>query len=168
MNVKCKNCGKEFKTKPSRVSDEKAKYCSLECCRAHCRGENHPLWIGSLANDETKHKRARRIYKLNLQCQDCGKEAVDRHHIDGDGGNNTPENIAFLCRRCHELRDGRLKAFLLEWRKKPQPPKICSVCGRPSKPLSNGRCKTCYEHKRVYGIERSSGIGFVAALRSLT
>lgn len=37
---------------------------------------------------------------------------MDRHHRDDDTTNNTPHNIAFLCRACHMAVDGRLALFV--------------------------------------------------------
>lgn len=49
-----------------------------------------------------------------------------------------------LCRRCHMREDGRLRAFVLLARsRKIQPPKPCTTCGRPSKPLRRGLCSRC-------------------------
>lgn len=42
-------------------------------------------------------------------CEGCGRPGLDRHHIDGDPLNNSPENIVVLCRRCHMEQDGRLE-----------------------------------------------------------
>jgi hypothetical protein len=54
------------------------------------------------------HEFARRWFPLPSLCDDCSvAPPVDRHHVDGDPTNNVLENIAFLCRRCHQKRDGR-------------------------------------------------------------
>jgi hypothetical protein len=54
------------------------------------------------------HAFARRWFPLPDLCEDCLiAPPLDRHHIDGDSLNNAAENIAFLCRRCHQKRDGR-------------------------------------------------------------
>jgi hypothetical protein len=51
---------------------------------------------------------ARRWYPMPDLCEDCHTAPpLDRHHVDGNTNNNAPENIAFLCRRCHQKRDGR-------------------------------------------------------------
>jgi 5-methylcytosine-specific restriction endonuclease McrA len=35
-------------------------------------------------------------------CEDCFYAAArERHHVDGDPRNNTPENVRLLCRSCH-------------------------------------------------------------------
>ena len=56
------------------------------------------------------HKRAQRLYKLG-PCEKCGAAGRDRHHRDGNQFNNAPENVAILCRRCHQLEDGRFAAL---------------------------------------------------------
>jgi 5-methylcytosine-specific restriction endonuclease McrA len=44
-------------------------------------------------------------------CVSCGAERSERHHIDGDTRNNTPENVISMCRKCHMREDGRLEQF---------------------------------------------------------
>lgn len=43
-----------------------------------------------------------------VECESCGAEAVDVHHIEnrGMGGSktkDTPENLMALCRTCHDM-----------------------------------------------------------------
>lgn len=123
--------------------------------RPTVRGENHPCWKGNSARSETKRARAQRAYALE-SCEKCGEPATDRHHIDGDTGNNERTNIMLLCRRCHMEIDGRLSNFRSHSAslRGPQPPKICTNCGRLAKPLRKGRCHSCNEYLRRYGIER--------------
>lgn len=66
---------------------------------------------GDKAGVKAGRSRALRTYpELPSACQDCGVtgQRLDRHHIDDNTLNNSPENIAFVCRRCHMVRDGRL------------------------------------------------------------
>lgn len=56
------------------------------------------------------HKRAQRLYQMG-DCEKCGDLGRDRHHRDGDQMNNVPENVAILCRRCHQREDGRYDAL---------------------------------------------------------
>lgn len=123
-------------------------------CSPLIRGENHYAWKGDGALETTKRERAQAMYGLGA-CVRCGKKATDRHHIDGDTGNNAPENIEILCRRCHMEIDGRL-ARLVEvgTSREPAPPKPCSNCARLYKPLRRGRCHACNEYLRRRGIER--------------
>ena len=119
------------------------------------RGSDHPAWRGDDAHPVTKRARAQRRYRLD-KCEKCGRPAMDRHHIDGDTGNNDRENILLLCRRCHMKGDGRLDIFISHSRSQlgPQPPKRCQNCGRLKKPMRRGRCHACNEYKRRNGRER--------------
>lgn len=74
-------------------------------------GSKHPAWRGDAARPETKRSRAQRQFKLG-SCELCQKAATDRHHKDGDTGNNSKRNVQMLCRRCHMEADGRLPKFL--------------------------------------------------------
>jgi len=62
--------------------------------------------------------KARRIFwdrhdRYEYTCPDCGRgqqelrNQFEVHHIDGDPGNNDPENLVGLCRPCHNLREGK-------------------------------------------------------------
>ena len=118
------------------------------------RGEDHPAWKGNGASTTTKRSRAQKKFSLHA-CELCGANATDRHHKDGDTGNNARSNIARLCRRCHMSVDGRLANFLLpENRLQPQEAKPCGNCGRPSKPLRKGLCHACNEYQRRQGAPR--------------
>lgn len=120
------------------------------------RGKDNPGWRGDAASDETKRQRCRRRYAIGL-CDSCGLPASDRHHKDGNTGNNDPGNIAILCRTCHMQADGRLEGFLSHCKglhPTTAEPKSCLNCGRPSKPLRRGRCHSCNEYLRRNGVER--------------
>ena len=77
-------------------------------------GERHGHWKGAAALEGSKRVRAQRAYDLaGVTCEysgGCSKRAAERHHGDGDPGNNDRSNVAFLCRRHHMLIDGRLAA----------------------------------------------------------
>lgn len=175
----CARCGTSVTRMPSRfVTPPESTYCSVRCRNlAHLaamdparafrfsghqvyrnknlpRGVDHPCWKGDAARDTTKRRRAQRQFLVD-RCERCGEPACDRHHRDGDTGNNDASNVAILCRRCHMTVDGRLER-LADSRYVPsiQPPKPCSICGRLSKPLRRSRCGACYEHVRLHGTER--------------
>src|SRR5262245_35697492 len=57
------------------------------------------------------HVRAQKLYPKLGRCERCRRRATDRHHIDGNPLNNTPMNIKRVCRRCHIVLDGRMKAM---------------------------------------------------------
>jgi hypothetical protein len=110
--------------------------------RLDASGPDHYAWKGDDAKTSTKRERAQRMYELG-PCVKCGEPGVDRHHVDGDTGNNDPSNVEILCRWCHMLTDGRLAAFIAMPRRPKQPPKICIDCGQPYKPMRKGRCAAC-------------------------
>lgn len=61
------------------------------------------------------HDFARRWFQLPELCDRCKTvPPVDRHHKDGNPLNNDRSNIAFLCRRCHQMEDGRHKRLKQE------------------------------------------------------
>ncbi len=106
IKTRCENCGRIVgfgtHTCPSDYGFLKAPPVR--------HGPDHPQWKGDAAREGTKRARARRAYPLG-KCERCERTAVDRHHIDGNTGNNAPENIARLCRRCHYAADGRIDAM---------------------------------------------------------
>lgn len=74
------------------------------------RGEGHYAWKGDAASTTTKRERTQALFPVGGPCERCGEApSTDRHHIDGDTGNNVRGNIAILCRRCHMIVDGRLE-----------------------------------------------------------
>jgi hypothetical protein len=100
--------------------------------------------------------RAQRWYPMQA-CECCGAEGKDRHHRDGNPLNNAPENIAFLCRRCHMKVDGRMEGFVAAAGGRHldlHPPKPCIRCGQLSKPRRKGRCNRCAQWLYRTGTER--------------
>lgn len=111
--------------------------------------ERHSSWKGESTSSDVKRNRAQRWFPIAGEtCERCQQTpAIDRHHIDGDPGNNVRENISFLCRRCHMEADGRMEGFVAArgGRRGPQPPKPCIICERLYKPLRRGHCSRCYD-----------------------
>ena len=61
------------------------------------------------SHPRTGRQRARYWYPLPDHCERCHeKKPVERHHRDANPLNNSADNIAFLCRRCHMEVDGRI------------------------------------------------------------
>jgi predicted Zn-ribbon and HTH transcriptional regulator len=120
-------------------------------------GEQHWLWKGDQASDHAKRLRARRWYALPSACEACGRSdrKIERHHADGNPGNNDPANIWFVCRSCHQRIDGRaaLAAARLAAANPVHEPTPCSNCGRIYKPLRGGRCPTCARCWKQHGTE---------------
>ena len=120
-------------------------------------GPRHYAWKGDAATETTKRERIQRLLSLEgVTCEHdgCKKPAVDRHHVDGDTGNNDLSNIRCLCRLHHMEEDGRLAAFIAAGQHKLHPPKPCIICEQPRKPLRKGRCGACNEYLRRNGVDR--------------
>lgn len=93
----CNNCGKRY------IGWGKL-FCSKKC-RMQPKGENSPSWKGSSITRKSGWTRAQKMYATK-PCEVCGKERVDRHHIDTNTKNNSPDNIKFLCRKHHKAIHG--------------------------------------------------------------
>lgn len=135
---KCRVCdevlAKRGGEKPSRFA--KRQTCSRAChdeLLRRMRPDTRPR--GSAATDHSKRRRAQRLYPLEGRiCSEggCDRPAVDRHHRNGDPGDNRPENVEALCRRHHRARHSPA-------------PAPCLDCGReaPRGKRRKGRCLTC-------------------------
>lgn len=115
--------------------------------------EKHHAWKGDAAKPNVKRKRARTLFIAD-QCEVCGDKNAERHHKDANTGNNTPENIAILCRRCHMIVDGRLEKFKKGNRKPALPPRPCKTCGCIGTVFWYSECHKCNEYRRRHGVER--------------
>lgn len=148
----CVYCGVKFFVEERYLANPaRGRFCGIPCSnrgaeRRAPSGEEHYAWKGDAAATNTKRARARRQYDLG-SCARCGSRASDRHHKDGDTGNNTPENIEILCRRCHMRVDGRLDGFRslarANGRKKRKAARECPICGRSQTLPYNGMCHAC-------------------------
>jgi hypothetical protein len=138
---KCLDC-------PARI-DRKATYCPA-CAR---RGERNARWKGDETSPIAKRKRAQLLYKLG-KCELCPEPATDRHHRDGNTGNNVLSNISLLCRRCHMVVDGRIQRLLVGLNKgNRKPPEPCVNCQRLTKIRRKGRCGACAMYFRNHGVD---------------
>lgn len=70
-------------------------------------GEDHHMRKGDNVSPGGGRQRARRMYKNIGPCVKCGSEKSERHHVNGNTFDNSPENIQLLCRKCHINTDGR-------------------------------------------------------------
>jgi hypothetical protein len=69
-----------------------------------------PNWKGDAASQKAGRTRALRTHPVPAECERCGgAKRLDRHHKDGNTLNNERDNIAFVCRRCHMILDGRIE-----------------------------------------------------------
>jgi len=122
------------------------------------KAERSPLWVGdNVKTVDLGRQRARKIYKANGICAEClNAPAVDIHHKDSNPLNNSPDNITFLCRRCHMDADGRLEV-LRKFSPTVKPPKNCILCNKLEKNLRKGRCHSCNEYFRRHGVDKVIG-----------
>lgn len=74
------------------------------------RGSNNGNWRGGTSDWYYE----KRVQKLN--CQMCGvsrkEKLLDVNHVDGNHKNNNPSNWEVLCRKCHMIKDGRIKNLI--------------------------------------------------------
>lgn len=73
-------------------------------------GVGHHSWKGDDIIVKSGRTRALRGYAPRA-CEVCDNPKAERHHKDGNTRNNTPDNVRFLCRKCHMVEDGRLNEF---------------------------------------------------------
>lgn len=109
----CETCKESFDLEigeAKRTGWRYRRFCSLRCSKMEA---NNPQWKGNDAGAVSGRTRAQHKY-LNIgPCQRCGStKSVERHHINGDTLNNQPDNVEFVCRRCHMKVDGRLDKLI--------------------------------------------------------
>jgi hypothetical protein len=118
-------------------------------------------------------------------CSACGAQPVEWHnpeHVELGRQNFRISSLAHsgkpiadieaeiarctpLCRRCHMVEDGRLRAFLVySYAPKPKkPPSLCSACGEIKRLLARGLCNRCYCAARAKRRAEASGERLVEA-----
>lgn len=72
-------------------------------------GADHYAWAGDAVPAKLGRKRALRLYPQIGPCG-CGNPKAERHHKDENPANNAPDNIAFLCRKCHMAEHKKARA----------------------------------------------------------
>jgi hypothetical protein len=109
MTKPCEHCGKVIE-RPVNLSVwnwGRRRFCSVSCARRHAV---------ITQPDKTGRGRAQRMFP-DRPCEVCGRApagrgTVDRHHRNSDRLDNSPGNIAFLCRKhhqaAHRLSDGKV------------------------------------------------------------
>ena len=103
----CKYCGKEMERPRWLNGQLDSTWENRLFCSSRCYGD----WRLSQkrAKRASGRKQAQRILKLT-KCEICGSTVgLQRHHKDRNPLNNTKENLAVLCQKCHKedhLKDG--------------------------------------------------------------
>lgn len=76
--------------------------------RGRYAGADSPNWKGDAAQPQAGRVRAHDLYpRAPRVCSGCGKspqKRMDRHHVDGNPLNNAPDNVQWLCTKCHRSR----------------------------------------------------------------
>ncbi len=113
MIVKCQYCGKEFKTKPSRIIDGRGKYCSKECKlqSPDYRKKISETLKGNRLSEETKKKiaEANKGKHLSKETRKKMSEALKGEKSYRWKGGLTPENK--VIRHSMEYRFWRREVF---------------------------------------------------------
>lgn len=123
--------------------------------RLGTRGERNRWWKGDAATQQSKHGRARVRFEMG-PCELCAKPGKDRHHKDGNPGNNERSNVQILCRKCHMEVDGRSYRAGNLCRKTHKEPNLrqCVNCDRKTSDPRKGRCRRCASYWYLNKIER--------------
>lgn len=122
--IKCIVCGSAFKVKPHEILKGK-KYCSSKCYFSdqsripnigrfkkgsnQFYGKDNPNWHGDKVGYAGIHKYIRSRLNDPKLCSDCNKKKpLDLANISGKYMRNI-HDWEYLCRKCHMIKDGRLK-----------------------------------------------------------
>lgn len=135
----CDACGCTLQRKREKDGDlesllhfSRRKFCSRACMAVGFRGR----WQADV-QPHTGRQRARSLGPKG-SCADCSSTRnIDRHHIDENPLNNSPENLVDLCRSCHLMR---------HWQ-----PRFCDIPGCGRKHRRNGWCDMHAQRAKRWG-----------------
>ena len=75
-------------------------------------GDKNPQWRGDKVGYHALHARLNRYLKKPLGCQNCGKERkLELANISQEYKTESSD-WEWLCRRCHMIKDGRMKILI--------------------------------------------------------
>lgn len=100
----CKNCGHDFKYKAGTTTGT---YCSILCTKESQKKERRQNFLeGKMVSRGLMKAHMVDIYGWKcVQCENTewlGEPIpLELDHIDGNAGNNKPENLRLLCPNCH-------------------------------------------------------------------
>lgn len=103
----CETCGKE-----SPVSHRHSnKFCSIECSsKGRINKTIERFNLGEVSERPTIRKILSKLRGYRCECCGIGswqgkKLTLQVDHIDGNAGNNMPENLRLICPNCHSQTD---------------------------------------------------------------
>lgn len=134
----CEHCGTQLERKRLRSGQLESllhfgrrKFCNRSCMAAAFDArpvKADPAWA-------TAHWHSRKMIPPGA-CAWCGKpDATDVHHLNEDWTDNSPENLARICRGCH-IKAHRMRG-------------TCVLCEKPHKGL--GYCEMHYQRFKKTG-----------------
>lgn len=103
MEANCKNCGKLFSYGYSKTGT----YCSKECSKeGQAKDKRQKFLEGKMVG--RGHIRNHLVDIHGWKCMVCENTEwlgnpipLEVDHINGDAGNNKPENLRLICPNCH-------------------------------------------------------------------
>ena len=106
MQATCLNCNTSYSFNPHNT---RGKYCSNECSGQHKSSLHKKSWYeGSLKRIERATARRYIAEDRGYKCEVCGinewqnkKLVLHVDHINGDPGNDSPDNLRLICPNCH-------------------------------------------------------------------
>jgi hypothetical protein len=106
VKSKCLNCNKDFEYSPHQKT---GKYCSNQCSGLHKSKSHKEKWYaGILKRVERATMRRYLSEDRGYKCEVCGisdhngKElTLQVDHIDGNPGDDSPNNVRLICPNCH-------------------------------------------------------------------
>ena len=107
VSLTCTHCSKEFLRSAGNAKSYRTRhpFCSRECYRNWLVGRVTQQGTGraGLRSYPPEFKAMRKkLLVERATCVVCMFPARDLHHKDNDIENNSPENLAVVCRRCHK------------------------------------------------------------------